>query len=58
MQPRDVFIYFDNDAKVRAPFDAQGLMARVSEILRPAQTRINSDMWFDIAHKTNPYDWK
>lgn len=23
---RDVFIYFDNDAKVRAPFDAQGLM--------------------------------
>jgi len=38
MQPRDVFIYFDNDAKVRAPFDAQGLMARVSEILSPAQT--------------------
>ena len=38
MQPRDVFIYFDNDAKVRAPFDAQGLMARVSEILRPART--------------------
>jgi uncharacterized protein YecE (DUF72 family) len=27
--PRDVFIYFDNDAKVRAPFDAQGLIARV-----------------------------
>jgi uncharacterized protein YecE (DUF72 family) len=25
--PRDVFIYFDNDAKVRAPFDAQGLIA-------------------------------
>jgi uncharacterized protein YecE (DUF72 family) len=38
LQPRDVFIYFDNDAKVRAPFDAQGLMARVSEILRPART--------------------
>jgi len=38
MQPRDVFIYFDNDAKVRAPFDAQGLMARVSKILSPAQT--------------------
>ena len=33
-QPRDVFIYFDNDAKVRAPFDAQGLMARVSELLK------------------------
>jgi uncharacterized protein YecE (DUF72 family) len=26
---RDVFVYFDNDAKVRAPFDAQSLMARV-----------------------------
>jgi uncharacterized protein YecE (DUF72 family) len=25
---RDVFIYFDNDVKVRAPFDAQSLMAR------------------------------
>ena len=26
---RDVFVYFDNDAKVRAPFDALGLMARL-----------------------------
>jgi len=33
MQPRDVFIYFDNDTKVRAPFDAQGLMARVNAII-------------------------
>jgi uncharacterized protein YecE (DUF72 family) len=30
---RDVFVYFDNDAKVRAPFDAQGLMQRVSKLL-------------------------
>jgi len=30
---RDVFVYFDNDAKVRAPFDAQQLMARVDKIL-------------------------
>jgi uncharacterized protein YecE (DUF72 family) len=30
---RDVFVYFDNDAKVRAPFDAQGLMKRVSKLL-------------------------
>src|ERR1700730_7722869 len=30
---RDVFVYFDNDAKVRAPFDAQGLIARVSKLL-------------------------
>ncbi|MFT4113055.1 DUF72 domain-containing protein [Silvibacterium sp.] len=26
---RDVFVYFDNDAKVRAPKDAQGLMRRL-----------------------------
>jgi uncharacterized protein YecE (DUF72 family) len=29
---RDVFVYFDNDAKVRAPADAAGLMRRVEEI--------------------------
>jgi uncharacterized protein YecE (DUF72 family) len=27
---RDVYVYFDNDVKVRAPYDAMGLMARVS----------------------------
>lgn len=26
---RDVYVYFDNDAKVRAPFDAQGLRRRL-----------------------------
>jgi uncharacterized protein YecE (DUF72 family) len=31
---RDVYVYFDNDAKVRAPFDAKSLVARVSKILR------------------------
>jgi uncharacterized protein YecE (DUF72 family) len=30
---RDVFIYFDNDAKVRAPHDAKQLDARVAELL-------------------------
>jgi uncharacterized protein YecE (DUF72 family) len=30
---RDVFVYFDNDAKVRAPFDAQGLIRRVRTLL-------------------------
>jgi uncharacterized protein YecE (DUF72 family) len=30
---RDVFVFFDNDAKVRAPFDAQGLIARVERRL-------------------------
>jgi uncharacterized protein YecE (DUF72 family) len=29
---RDVYVYFDNDAKVRAPFDAQGLIARVNRL--------------------------
>jgi uncharacterized protein YecE (DUF72 family) len=28
---RDVFVFFDNDAKVRAPFDAKGLIARVEK---------------------------
>jgi uncharacterized protein YecE (DUF72 family) len=30
---RDVYVYFDNDAKVRAPFDAKALIARVNELL-------------------------
>jgi uncharacterized protein YecE (DUF72 family) len=30
---RDVFVYFDNDMKVRAPFDAKGLHERVNRIL-------------------------
>jgi uncharacterized protein YecE (DUF72 family) len=28
-RPRDVFVYFDNDVKVRAPFDAMNLAARL-----------------------------
>jgi uncharacterized protein YecE (DUF72 family) len=31
---RDVYVYFDNDAKVRAPFDAQALIKRVNEMLQ------------------------
>ena len=31
---REVFVYFDNDAKVRAPFDAKNLVARVNELLK------------------------
>jgi uncharacterized protein YecE (DUF72 family) len=30
---RDVFVYFDNDAKVHAPFDAKGLQRRVTKLL-------------------------
>jgi uncharacterized protein YecE (DUF72 family) len=29
--PRDVYVYFDNDAKVRAPFDAQRLMGKLNK---------------------------
>lgn len=31
-ESRDVFVYFDNDLKVRAPFDAQSLIARVAKL--------------------------
>jgi uncharacterized protein YecE (DUF72 family) len=30
---RDVYVYFDNDAKVRAPFDAKALRERVDRLL-------------------------
>jgi len=30
---RDAFVYFDNDAKVRAPFDAESLRKRVTELV-------------------------
>ena len=32
-KPRDVYVYFDNDAQVRAPFDALALQALVNERL-------------------------
>jgi len=31
--PRDVYVYFDNDVKVRAPFDALALSERVAKVL-------------------------
>lgn len=34
IRARDVFVFFDNDVKVRAPFDAQKLVARVDQLLR------------------------
>ena len=34
-RPRDVFVYFDNDAKVRAPFDAMALTEKVERLLTP-----------------------
>jgi uncharacterized protein YecE (DUF72 family) len=38
-RPRDVFVYFDNDAKVRAPVDALGLIARVGNLLGEAMAK-------------------
>ena len=35
---RDVFVYFDNDAKVRAPFDAEALRRRVDQIEASAES--------------------
>jgi uncharacterized protein YecE (DUF72 family) len=35
---RDVYVYFDNDAKVRAPFDAQALRKRVEELAAMTET--------------------
>jgi uncharacterized protein YecE (DUF72 family) len=40
-QGRDVFVYFDNDVKVRAPFDAMGLMRRLG--LEPEATFSGQD---------------
>jgi uncharacterized protein YecE (DUF72 family) len=34
---RDVFIYFDNDIKVRAPFDAQRLLDKVARKAIPVR---------------------
>lgn len=35
-RPRDVYVYFDNDMKVRAPVDAASLVERISAAARPA----------------------
>jgi uncharacterized protein YecE (DUF72 family) len=34
---RDVFVYFDNDLKVKAPVDAQALAARIQKILKKSE---------------------
>jgi uncharacterized protein YecE (DUF72 family) len=36
---RDVYVYFDNDAKVRAPFDALSLMTRLRVDWPPGSPR-------------------
>ncbi|MEO6828637.1 MAG: DUF72 domain-containing protein [Acidobacteriaceae bacterium] len=37
---RDVYVYFDNDAKVRAPRDARALNARLAELLGTAACKL------------------
>jgi uncharacterized protein YecE (DUF72 family) len=39
--PRDIFVYFDNDAKVHAPFDAQRLAHLLKIRKRSAQTPLD-----------------
>ena len=48
---RDVFVYFDNDTKVRAPFDAKALTERVDRLLAP--TRSRSQISRDRAARTS-----
>jgi uncharacterized protein YecE (DUF72 family) len=36
---RDVYVYFDNDAKVRAPFDALNLIKKLTPVSRPRRAR-------------------
>jgi uncharacterized protein YecE (DUF72 family) len=38
---RDVFVYFDNDAKVRAPFDAESLRRRVEQVVAEDQQPVS-----------------
>jgi uncharacterized protein YecE (DUF72 family) len=40
---RDVYVYFDNDAKVRAPFDAKGLEKRVARLLTRSRSTTSPD---------------
>ena len=39
---RDVYIYFDNDAKVHAPKDAQALIKRITQLLTPTNGRTDA----------------
>ncbi len=50
-RPRDVYVYFDNDIKVRAPFDAQALAAKVAERLSALTPKSQAP---DAAHTALP----
>ena len=51
-RPRDVFVYFDNDAKVRAPFDSMSLAHRLGLGPAPASARPA-----ELSHETPPTQW-
>ncbi|HWD58158.1 MAG TPA: DUF72 domain-containing protein [Stellaceae bacterium] len=50
-QPRDVYVYFDNDAKVRAPVDAQALRLRFAST--PEEARSGTAVAVGVAHGTD-----
>jgi uncharacterized protein YecE (DUF72 family) len=41
---RDVYVYFDNDAKVRAPFDARGLSTRLGVLQTNGEAIVFPDL--------------
>ena len=43
-QPHDVYVYFDNDAKVRAPVDALALERRLARVEIPEPPRSTPDV--------------
>lgn len=42
----DVYVYFDNDAKVRAPFDALALQERLADLLRTGSGGPGTEQYF------------
>jgi uncharacterized protein YecE (DUF72 family) len=60
VKQRDVYVYFDNDAKVHAPFDAAGLSKRlgiVSKLIKPDLTNVGEpprERWPDVRRPRTP----
>ena len=54
---RDVFVYFDNDVKVRAPFDAAGLAVRLGVASDEAKAMLASPPDFKGAKAIARENW-
>ena len=54
-QPRDVYVYFDNDVKVRAPFDAIALAERLG-VAPPANPDLPVGRHREVAEQART-DW-